>query len=189
MKKYILITLSAVLLITLCTAFTYNAQTKDKVVKHSGSGHILSKDLNLTDTQKDQIDKLRYEHKKEVTDLRYEIKKNRIEIEELLKSSNLDENKIRSYVDKNSDLQAKIKKSALNLWFKTYNLLDDKQKETWRKESPLLNEGGMRHMIMHDGNGMGLREKIIQKFRHMPGPGMINHGQADDQVSHDEQDD
>lgn len=160
----VIITTALIALVPLNLSLAKENIKNNKDFPHKG---MFWEKLNLTKEQKDQIDKFRLDHQREVIDLRASIKKNRLDIEELLKNQNLDEGKIRSLVSKNSELQAKVKESALNMWLKAYKILDEKQKEMWREYTPFLN--GERSGLMHNmgpGNGMGIRDKIIRKFRH-----------------------
>ncbi len=115
----------------------------------------LKKELNLTDKQQDEILKIRSEHQKKMVDLRADLQKVRIDIKDQMKETNLNEEKILSLTAKASELQAKIKETSVNMWLKSYNLLDDKQKEVWKKYSPLMSgdndgfKGKMKHFKDH----------------------------------------
>lgn len=99
------------------------------------------KELNLTNQQKDDLSKIRSEQQKKIIDLNAELQKVRIDLKNEIKNINLNEDKILSLTAKTSELQAKIKETRTTMWLKSYKLLDDKQKEIWKKSTPLLAEG------------------------------------------------
>lgn len=158
MKRFLLITVITILITSIIPVNINYAQQHKKLHKYLNKKTEFIENLNLTKEQKNQIDKFRLEHRKAVIDLKAEISKNRLQIEELLKEQNIDESKIRSLVNKNSDLQAKLKESALNMWFKSYSVLDDKQKEQWKENTPMPGGGGrkIKHSMFPGGRGPGL---------------------------------
>ncbi|MGE5431250.1 MAG: Spy/CpxP family protein refolding chaperone [Syntrophomonadaceae bacterium] len=97
-------------------------------------------ELNLSQDQKDQIQKLRSDHQKQMVDYKSDIAKTRIDIKNLFVNKNPDEGKILDLTKKVSDIQADMKASAIKNWFQIYNLLNDQQKETFRKMAPMLHE-------------------------------------------------
>jgi Spy/CpxP family protein refolding chaperone len=146
MKVYFLITA----LIVFMLAMPVSAQKgKDD---DSGPRHKISAELNLTDSQKEQIEKLRSSHQLKAIDLKAEIAKLRIQIKDEMNNKTIDESKVLSLTKKVSDLQAQLKESAVSMHIKSYNLLDEKQKEIWKENRPgfegkfLMGEGSMKHM-------------------------------------------
>lgn len=178
MKKQFFALVVVILIISLIPVISSFAQEKIIKVKHEPGRGRFFKELNLTKEQKDQIDKFRFEHKNAAIDIRAQIQKNKLQIKELLKNQNIDESKIRSLVNNNSDLHAKLKKSILDMWFKSYNILDDKQKEMWREHTPFLEGSSKRFMFRKHANDteMGIQKKV-RTFRHEIGenePEMID---------------
>ncbi|MGE5401178.1 MAG: Spy/CpxP family protein refolding chaperone [Ignavibacteriales bacterium] len=114
----------------------------------------LMQELNLSQDQKDQIAKLKLDHQKEMVDLKSEVEKNRIEMKNLFLGKDIDENKILDLSKKNSDIQAKMKTSSIQNWFKIYNLLNDDQKAIFRKNAPMMGER-MKGKFMGRRPGMG----------------------------------
>ena len=165
MKHFLFLTVFSVLIASIIPVNTNYAQQQKKIHKFLNKRSGFIENLDLTKEQKNQIDKFRLEHRKEAIDLRADISKNRLQIEELMKDQNLDESKIRSLVNTNSELQAKLKESALNMWLKSYSVLDDKQKELWREHTPWLDGGGRKfnNRIQHSGGrglGLGFNDEI-----------------------------
>jgi hypothetical protein len=119
----------------------------------------LFKELNLTDQQKDAIEKLRSDHQKEAIDLKASIQKLRIEIKDQLRAKELNENTILSLTKKISDFQAQLKESAVKMWLNAYKHLDDKQKEIWKEKAPMLMEN------MHDMGGKMGNGKMMQHMK------------------------
>ncbi|MCX6148974.1 MAG: periplasmic heavy metal sensor [Ignavibacteriales bacterium] len=145
MKKVILI-----LAVTIVTFLSTNitAQQHKRGKDLPGAKHLL-KELNLTDQQKDDFDKLRSEHQKKAIDLKAEIQKLHVEMKDQLREKNINEEQILSLSKKVSELQAQLKESAIKMWLQSYKLLDDKQKEMWKQQGPMLGErmGMMRQKV------------------------------------------
>ncbi|MEI7812068.1 MAG: periplasmic heavy metal sensor [Ignavibacteria bacterium] len=115
-----------------------NIKAQDYRDKMWGKGLI--KQLNLTQEQKDQIQKFRIENQKKLIDMKAEAAKIHLQMKESMTAKNLDENTILDLSKKVSGIQADIKTSMLAAWFKAYKILDDKQKETFIKFAPMLKE-------------------------------------------------
>lgn len=96
--------------------------------------------LNLSQDQKDKIKSMRLDNEKKLIDVRAGIEKLKLELREMTESRKIDENKVLDITKKISSLQADMKEIHVKTWLKTYNLLDDKQKETYLKITPILKE-------------------------------------------------
>jgi Spy/CpxP family protein refolding chaperone len=148
--KFVIVTLLAIPLSTNLFAQKMNAAQGGGM---RGKGARMLQNLNLTADQKSQIEKLRLDNQKKNVDLKSEIEKTRLEIKEQLMQKDPDEGKITDLAKKVSNIQSDIKTNAISTWFKTYRLLDDKQKEVFKKSAPMFMEKG--HMMMRDHNKMG----------------------------------
>lgn len=150
MKRYFLI---AALLLPLIGSSVYS-QAGDKMPRHNKR---MLKELNLTDDQKSQIDKLQSDNQLKAIDQRADIAKLRLQIKDEMNNKTINESKVLDLTKKVSDIQAQLKASAVSTHIKIYNLLDDKQKEIWKDKNAFDGEGfGMRHtgMMRH------MREKL-----------------------------
>ncbi|HEX2960285.1 MAG TPA: hypothetical protein VHO43_00740 [Ignavibacteriales bacterium] len=101
-----------------------------------------------------------------MVDYRSDIAKTRLDIKNLFTSNNPDEGKILDLTKKVSGIQADMKASSIKNWFQIYNLLNDQQKETFRKMAP----GFLERM----GEGFQKRGKGMMG-RGMMGKGMMQH--------------
>lgn len=122
---------------------------KNIQIERKLKGNGIKKELNLTQEQQDQIARLRLDNQKKAIDIRSEIQKNKLQMKEIFMNKNIDGDKILSLTKKNSDLQSELKTNRVSTWLKIYNLLDDKQKETFRKNAPMLREGRGKMMKMN----------------------------------------
>lgn len=126
-----------VILIALLPASLLQAQ-RAKGPNRMQVGKRMLEQLNLTPDQKDQIAKLRTENQKKMIDLKSEIQKTRLEIKDQMRQKDPDESKILDLTKKISSIQSEMKQNAISTWFKSYRLLDDKQKEVFKKFAPML---------------------------------------------------
>lgn len=110
---------------------------------------FLREKLKLTKEQKDKIKEMRLENEKKSIDISAEIKKLKLELRAMTEKKNITDDKVLEITRKISFLQSDMKESHVKQWLATYNLLDDKQKETFLKTSPILKEkmGEMRKNI------------------------------------------
>ncbi|MGE5354258.1 MAG: Spy/CpxP family protein refolding chaperone [Acidobacteriota bacterium] len=170
MKRQI-INIIAVALIAVLPLGNLFAQQTQQPPQGKGQGRMpgrqkMLQELNLSQDQKDQIQKLRTEHQKQMVDYRSDIQKTRIDIKNLFTGNNPDEGKILDLSKKVSDIQADMKASSIKNWFQIYNLLNDQQKATFRKMAPMLREG-MGKGFQQRGRGM--------MGKGMMGKGMMQH--------------
>ena len=96
-----------------------------------------SKELGLTDEQIAKLKEIREKSKKEVFNLRNEIKTSIWDIQDELKKSNADKNKINNLVDKVSDNQKKLMKIRIEQFFEVKKILTEEQ---FKKLSKLIEE-------------------------------------------------
>ena len=134
-----------------------SAQTKKNPVRYSGIGSKLIEELDLSDTQVDQINNLRYAHQEEMIDFRSRVEKNRLEIQKLMGEDQIDTEKVIELSEQSSTIQAEMKRSKVNMWIGIYNLLDDNQKKTWAK--------GFGRMGFESGFGRHDRRGVRGEFR------------------------
>ncbi len=93
----------------------------------------LNDKLNLTQKQIDDIQKLRDEHFKVMSDYRNELQKLAIDLRAEWRKTNPDRKNIEKLMSKMNDIRAKMNQQRIDHWFNIYNLLDEKQKETFKK--------------------------------------------------------
>ncbi|MCU7492182.1 MAG: Spy/CpxP family protein refolding chaperone [Bacteroidota bacterium] len=153
MKRQIVNILAVALIAVLPLGSLFAQQQQGKGQGKMPGRQKMLQELNLSQDQKDQIQKLRTEHQKQMVDYRSDIAKTRLDIKNLFTSNNPDEDKILDLTKKVSGIQADMKASSIKNWFQIYNLLNDQQKETFRKMAPMLRER-MGEGFQKRGKGM-----------------------------------
>lgn len=119
----------------------------------------LAERLGLTDSQKDQIGKLRLEHEKEMTELHAKIRIARLDMEELLAAEKLDRSAIEKKISAISDLEHSVKLKMLDHLFAVNALLTPEQQKVWKEQMrrfdsrPMgpMRRGGLRREMLGEG--------------------------------------
>lgn len=114
--------------------------------------------LNLTEEQKQKIGQIRLDAQKEVIKINSEIALNKVEIKKLLADKGLNTQKFSSLSDGIVKLEGELKKIRTDNWLKIYSLLNDEQKEIWKKQI------GRERMM---GRGMANRPAMRQMANRM----------------------
>ena len=116
---------------------------------HNKEGHKFSmfQNLNLTDTQRDQISKLRLNNKMEMVDLKANLEKEKIGMMELKNNGNYTREQFISKVEAINQAKNKIVISKANFEMDVYQLLDDTQKTEWNNHSQFIGERKEKRMM------------------------------------------
>lgn len=174
--KNVLITM----LILLAISFTavYAQMEKDiKIIKKQGSKveiiedddmdfdfpqmmHKMNK-LNLTDEQKKQFDKLRFDIQKRQTDAQAKVKTAGIELKELFSADKLDRTAIEKKMKEIADLRLKLRLNHLDHWFAVNKILDEKQQKIWKEKLERRGGPGMKGMMKDFGG----KSKRMMQFK------------------------
>ncbi len=101
-------------------------------------------DLKLTDAQKDQISKLRFEHQKSVIDSRARTQKAKLDLRELMQADKPDRASIDKSLKVVSEAQLHQKSLWVDHWFAVRSVLTPEQQELW-KDAPLMGPRGDRN--------------------------------------------
>jgi Spy/CpxP family protein refolding chaperone len=91
----------------------------------------LESNLNLTDSQKDQIDKLRLDHQKVMVDLKAKLDKARIELREVTSKDEFTRNEFLVTHDKMAKIREEIQLAAANHQMDILDLLNKDQRKTF----------------------------------------------------------
>lgn len=91
--------------------------------------------LNLTDSQEEQIEKMRIDNRKEMIDLRANLQKAEVELREIKLKKDFTRDEYVSAVEKINDAKNQIALARANHRMDVYNILDDNQKEQWLEMS------------------------------------------------------
>ena len=105
--------------------------------------HEMTKQLNLTDDQKQKFEEFHFALKEKAIDLHAQIEKKELEIEKMMKSKNVDGKKLLELTGDISNLRSEIHQSRIENWVKIYNILNDEQKTMW------VNDFGKMRDIRH----------------------------------------
>jgi Spy/CpxP family protein refolding chaperone len=145
MKKTIVSAALVILLLTLIFSLDAFAQREQRLGK-AKMCVMIEKKLDLTKDQQAEIEKLRDIHQKSMIDYQAEMKKLLLDVKNLWKAETPDKEQIEAAMDNISALRSKIQKERLAHWFDVYNLLDDKQKETFKEMRQKFGEGKFQRM-------------------------------------------
>jgi len=90
-------------------------------------------ELNLTETQKELFDDIRFKRQEAKIDIETNLKRNRLEMNKLLINDDLDEKGLMDLINKRSLLRSEMIKSRSKMWLEIRDILDDDQKRIWTK--------------------------------------------------------
>jgi Spy/CpxP family protein refolding chaperone len=140
--------------------------------RHSKAGNA----LKLTDEQKKDVQKIKFDLMQKQIDLRAKIAHARLDYGQLTSADSPDEDAIAAKIDEISKLQVQLKKNLLDGWFAVNKILTPDQQKLWKK---VLQHPGMagRHMMMRMRTNHGMGNGMMQMRR--PGMGfgpMLNGG-------------
>lgn len=88
-------------------------------------------ELNLTESQKNKIEDLIYDHHKEMIELRAKIQQKSLELRKLEKNGNFNRSKMTNLVKEINEIRNNIAIKIMNHRLDIYDLLDDSQKKIW----------------------------------------------------------
>lgn len=114
------------------------AQPRDRKDRMEHKRDRIMKELNLTERQKEDIERLKLEVQKQMADKKASLEKLRIEMKEHMLKKELNEKDILALHGKMESLRSEMRDMQIKRWLETYKMLDEKQKEIWRSKSPFL---------------------------------------------------
>jgi len=138
------ITLSILMIVGGALAQTDQPQSKSKSKWENPRG---TRGLKLSDEQKKDIQKIKYDLMQKQIDLRAKIAHARLDYGQLSSAESPDENAISSKIDEIARLQVQLKKNLLDGWFAVNKILTPEQQALWKK---VLQHPGMarRHAML-----------------------------------------
>ena len=122
-------------------------------------GRVLEK-LNLSDTQKKDVENLNTDFAKQKVEQQAKIKIAAIELHSLMKADSPDKGAIEKKINEVSDLQAQNRMLGVDHWFSVNKLLNPDQQKIWKSvlDRPLRNRFAARMERMGQmRNGMMMR--------------------------------
>ncbi len=120
--------------------------------------------LNLTDTQKKDVEKLNTEFAKLRVDQQAKIKTAYIELRELTRADSPDKSAIEKQIGEISDLQGQNRVMRVDHWFAVNKLLTPDQQKVWRER---LNTPPGERLAMRLGQ---FRDRMMRFFHRRQGP-------------------
>ncbi|HLP17449.1 MAG TPA: Spy/CpxP family protein refolding chaperone [Bacteroidota bacterium] len=159
MKK-ILIAVTLGLFCSALPAFAFDTDAPHSRRHLQGKDGFLAS-LNLTDSQKSDLRKLRTEREKRGVELRANMEKARIDLRALLMSDTPDKSAIEKKMKDVAQCEADLRMNRIDGWFETNKLLTPDQQKIWVKA---LRVGTMRAMRE------GRMPKHPGIMRHQPRP-------------------
>ncbi len=137
----------------------------------TGRARVLQ-ELKLTDAQRKDIEKLRFDLRKQSIDLQARIKTQRLELTELFKADNTDQSAVEKKVNEISKLQAQRKLMLVDHWFAVNKLLTPEQQKVWKKASAqfLMQR---RAQFARAQSGRMMRRPAMERWMR-PAPGAMN---------------
>jgi Spy/CpxP family protein refolding chaperone len=127
--------------------------------------NTLMKQLNLTDQQQTQMQKLRLDMQKKEVALQGKVRLLRIELKELFLADDPEKNAIEKKMKEISDLQHQEKVASLEHLFAVKTVLTPEQQKIWKKHMREVGPEFRQGMMQRQGNrreGMQ-RERIINR--------------------------
>jgi Spy/CpxP family protein refolding chaperone len=127
--------------------------------------------LKLTDDQRKDVEKLRFDLRKKSVDQQARLKTSRLELAELFKADNPDQSAIQKKASDISQLQSQQRAMLIDHWFAVNKLLTPDQQKVWKRLSARL---------LMNQRAQAFRERATQFQRQMrnhmrmwPAPGAM----------------
>lgn len=141
-------------------------------------------ELKLTDEQKKDIQKIKYNLMQKQIDLRAKIAHARLDYGQLTSTDSPDEDAISAKIDEIGKLQMQLKKNLLDGWFAVNKILTPDQQKIWKKVLQHPGMAGRRMMIRMRSNGrngmMQMRRPGIGLGPMMNGEPIVGEGPSND---------
>lgn len=157
MWRYILLLGTVALMLTASSQAQPRERMRDR--GHDRSDMIVDR-LDLNDSQKAEMKKLRLDHEKEQARLQSDIRIARIELRGLMSAEKLDRTAIEKQTQTVHELQGRTQMNRIDHMFAVEQILNAEQKEIWREH---LSRRGDDKQCPHCG-GIGHRQKMRGKW-------------------------
>lgn len=150
----------------LCSIFMFAlalGQERERPNPMPHKGGIMEK-LNLTDSQKKDVEKINTDLAKKRVDQQAKIKTASIDLRELMKAESPDKTAIEKKIGEIADLQARNRILGVDYWFAVNKLLTPDQQKTWKN---MLNRTPRERIAMRLGQ---MRDRVMRFFHNRPAP-------------------
>ncbi len=164
MKATMLSTLVLGFVFVFSTAFGRQGERPKPGPFHQG----IVNDLNLTDSQKKDVEKLNTDFAKQRVDQQAKIKTAQIDLHSLMKADAPSKEAIEKKIGEIADLQAQNRVLGVEHWFAVNKLLTPDQQKIWKN---VLERTPRQRLAMRLGQ---MRERMMRYFRGRPAPAEQN---------------
>lgn len=165
MKARILITVLTLLIFGITYVFAQDEDPAPSQERMGGPGFGMMERLKLTDEQKKEMEKMRFDMAKQAIDREAKVKTARVELAQLFRADNPDKGTIEKKINEISQFQAQGKLAHVNHWFAVNKLLTPEQQKIWKN---MLGQA----MAMHRMNQMrqdfqrpAIRGQMLERMR------------------------
>jgi Spy/CpxP family protein refolding chaperone len=150
--KLIMAALSLFLVVASAPAQTEQPQSRPMSKWKNGKE---TSGLKLTDQQKKDAQKIKFDLMQKQIDLRAKIAHARLDYQQLTSADSPDESAIAEKIDDIAKLKVESKKNMLDSWFAVNKILTPDQQKIWKKvlQHPRMARGMMMRMRTNRGNG------------------------------------
>lgn len=163
--------ISLLLPLSLLTAQDKTAKAVKGSKIESGRGGMMQGRMNmmpalkLTDDQKQKVQQLNQDMEKEIIKINSQLQLNRVDLKTLFTEKQLNTGKLSGLTEENGKLELQIKKLRTDNWIKIYNLLNDDQKEIWKKSFERRGMAGeaLRNRMPGRGPAAGMMQGRMQR--------------------------
>jgi Spy/CpxP family protein refolding chaperone len=139
--------------------------------RFGGNGRQLFNQLKLTDDQRKDVEKLRFDLQKKTIDHQARLKSSRLDLAELFKADNPDQSSIQKKASEISQLQSQQRAMVIDHWFAVNKLLTPEQQKIWKRVSARLLMNQRAQMIR--GRAARFQRQMRNHMRMQPEPGMM----------------
>ncbi len=150
MRKLNLVGITVILFIALIsTQFVYGQMERRGM--HQGSLHkMMMEKLNLTDSQQEAIQELRFNHQNEMIDLKADLEKKKLAMQELKSRGNYTRDEFLNKIKSISNAKEKNALAMANHKMDVYELLTDEQRKIFNemRDHPRHNMKKKKHKMM-----------------------------------------
>lgn len=130
-----------------------------------GPGFQMMERLKLTDEQKKEIGKMRFDMAKQAIEREAKVKTAHVEIAHLLHADNPDKAAVEKKINEVSQLQAQGKIARLNHWFAVNKILTPDQQKTWKEMLHQALAMKKMHRMRQDFPRPAMRGQMLERMR------------------------
>ncbi len=133
------------------------------------------KDLNLTDTQQEQFEKITFDMQKKQIELQAKLQTLKLEMNRLMNAEPLDRSAVEKKMNEIASQGIALRMNHLNAWAEKNKLLNADQQKIWKKmlKKRIRSMQSDGNMSRHQPMGRGMRGGKIERRQEM----MIDDGQ------------